>query len=63
MVCPSVRVAMPTFWRVPAQLSVGHATPGSRSLAAHGSLADSIAIREDVEFSEAEIDAMLDDPA
>jgi hypothetical protein len=35
-------------------------TPGSRFLAAHGSLADSIAIRDDFEFSDAEIDAMLD---
>ena len=38
------------------------ATPGSRFLAAHGSLADAIAIGDDFEFSDAEIDAMLDDP-
>ena len=38
------------------------ATPGSRFLAAHGSLAGSIIIGEDFEFSEAEIDAMLDHP-
>jgi prevent-host-death family protein len=38
------------------------AMPGSRFLAAHGSLADSITIGEDFEFSNAEIDAMLDDP-
>jgi prevent-host-death family protein len=37
-------------------------TPGSRFLAAHGSLADSLAIGDDFEFSDAEIDAMLDDP-
>lgn len=36
--------------------------PGSRFLAAHGSLAGSLTIGEDFEFSEAEIDAMLDDP-
>jgi len=35
-------------------------TPGSRFLAAHGSVADSIAIGDDFEFSDAEIDAMLD---
>ena len=37
-------------------------TPGSRFLAAHGSLADTIVIADDFELSEAEIDAMLDDP-
>jgi len=37
------------------------ATPGSRFLAAHGSLAGSIAVGEDFEFSDEEIDAMLDD--
>ena len=36
-------------------------TPGSRFLAAQGSLAGSIAIGDDFEFSDAEIDAMLDD--
>jgi hypothetical protein len=39
---------------------VAPATPGSRFLAAHG-LAGSIKIGDDFEFSEAEIDAMLDD--
>lgn len=39
------------------------ATPGSRFLAAHGKLAGSITIAEDFEFSDAEIDALLDDPA
>lgn len=39
------------------------ATPGSRFLAAHGSLAHAIAIGDDFELSEAEIDAMLDDRA
>jgi len=38
------------------------ATPGSRFLAAHGSLAGSITIGEDFEFSDEEIDAMLDEP-
>jgi prevent-host-death family protein len=38
------------------------ATPGSRLLTAHASLAGSIAIGDDFEFSDAEIDAMLDDP-
>ena len=37
------------------------ATPGSRFLAAHGSLAGSIALSDDLELSDAEIDAMLDD--
>jgi hypothetical protein len=41
---------------------VAPATPGSRFLAAHASLAGAIAIRDDFEFSEAEIDAMLDEP-
>jgi prevent-host-death family protein len=36
-------------------------TTGSRLIAAHGSLAGSIEIGEDFEFSEAEIEAMLDD--
>jgi prevent-host-death family protein len=36
-------------------------TPGSRFLAAQGSLADAIVIADDFEFSDAEIDAMLDD--
>jgi prevent-host-death family protein len=38
------------------------ATPGSRFLAAHGRLAGSVSIGDDFEFSDAEIDAMLDDP-
>lgn len=38
------------------------ATPGSRFIAAHGSLAGSIVIGDDFELSDAEIDAMLDDP-
>lgn len=37
-------------------------TAGSRFLAAHGSLAGSITVGEDFEFSAAEIDALLDDP-
>jgi prevent-host-death family protein len=37
------------------------ATPGSRFLAAHGSLAGSITLSDDLELSDAEIDAMLDD--
>jgi prevent-host-death family protein len=40
---------------------VDPATPGSRFLAAHGSLAGSIAIGEDFELSDAETDAMVDD--
>jgi prevent-host-death family protein len=39
------------------------ATPGSRFLAAGGSLAGQIVIGEDFEFSEAEIEALLDAPA
>jgi prevent-host-death family protein len=39
------------------------ATPGSAFLAAHGSLAGAIAIGGDFEFSDEEIDAMLDEPA
>lgn len=38
-------------------------TPGSRFLAAEGRLAGSIVLADDFELSEAEIDAMLDDPA
>jgi prevent-host-death family protein len=37
------------------------ATPGSRFLAAEGSLGGSIVIGADFEFTDAEIDAMLDD--
>jgi prevent-host-death family protein len=37
-------------------------TPASRFLAAYGSLGGSITIGEDFELSDAEIDAMLDDP-
>jgi prevent-host-death family protein len=40
---------------------VDPAPPGSRFLAAEGVLADSISIGENFEFSEEEIDAMLDD--
>ncbi|MEX2194230.1 MAG: hypothetical protein WD844_03015 [Thermoleophilaceae bacterium] len=36
-------------------------TPGSRFVAAHGNLAGSITIGRDFEFSDAEIDAMLDE--
>lgn len=36
--------------------------PGSRFLGARGTLAESITIGEDFELSDAEIDAMLDDP-
>jgi prevent-host-death family protein len=38
------------------------APPGSAFIAAHGSLAGSVEIGEDFEFSDEEIDAMLDDP-
>jgi prevent-host-death family protein len=37
-------------------------TPGSRFLAARGKLAGSIIVGEDYEFSDAEIEALLDDP-
>jgi prevent-host-death family protein len=37
-------------------------TTGSRFIAAQGSLAGSIVIGDDFEFSEEEIDAMLDEP-
>ena len=37
-------------------------TPGSRFLASHGKLAGSITIAENFEFSDAEIEALLDDP-
>lgn len=37
--------------------------PGERFLAAYGSLSDHIAIAEDFEFTEPELDTMLDDPA
>jgi prevent-host-death family protein len=39
------------------------ASAGSRFLAARGSLAGSSAIGEDFEFSDEELDAMLDEPA
>jgi prevent-host-death family protein len=38
-------------------------TPGSRFLAARGALAGAIVIGDDFELSDAEIDAILDDPA
>ncbi len=38
-----------------------HARPGTRVLAASGSLAGQIWVAEDFEFSDAEIDQMLDD--
>jgi len=43
-------------------IRVEPATPGSRFLAAHGTLAGSITIGEDFEFSDEEVDAMLDEP-
>ena len=39
------------------------APPGARFLAAHGELAGAIVIADDFEFTEAELDDMLDDPA
>jgi prevent-host-death family protein len=36
---------------------------GARFLAAHGSLAGQIVIGDDFEFTDAELDAMLDEPA
>ena len=36
-------------------------SPGSRFLAAHGALAGAITLSDDLEFSDAEIEAMLDD--
>ena len=36
--------------------------PGARFLAAHGSLAGRLSIAEDFEFTEAELDEMLDEP-
>ena len=38
------------------------APPGTRFVEAYGSLADSIKIGDDFEFSEAELDAILDEP-
>lgn len=38
-------------------------TPGSRFLAAEGALAGAVEIADDFELSEAEIDAILDEPA
>ena len=37
------------------------ATPGSRFLAAHGSLAGALTIGEEFEFSDEELDAILDE--
>jgi antitoxin (DNA-binding transcriptional repressor) of toxin-antitoxin stability system len=47
---------------VARMVRVEPSTPGSRFLAAHARLAGSIVIGEDFEFSDAEIDAMLDAP-
>ena len=52
------RDGVPVARLVPVEPS----TPGSRFLAAHGSLAGAISISEDFEFSEEELDVMLDDP-
>lgn len=38
-------------------------TPGSRFLAAQGALAGAVEIADDFEFSDAELDAILDEPA
>ncbi len=38
-------------------------TPGARFLEARGSLAGSIELGDDFEFSEAELDAILEEPA
>lgn len=43
-------------------VAVESPTPGSRFLAAHGSLAGQIAIGADFELTDAEIDALLDEP-
>lgn len=42
---------------------IAPSTPGSRFLAAEGSLAGSIVIGEDFELTDAEIDAILNDSA
>lgn len=39
------------------------ARPGERFLAAHGALAGEIVLAEDFEYSEAELDELLDEPA
>lgn len=51
------RDGVPVARLVPAE----PATPGSRFLAAEGSLRGSISIGEDFELSDAEVDALLDD--
>ena len=52
------RDGVPVARLVPVEPS----SPGSRFLAAQGQLAGSITIGADFEFSDAEIDALLDDP-
>ena len=52
------RDGVPVARLVPVEPS----SPGSRFLAAGGKLAGSITIGEDFDFSDAEIDALLDDP-
>lgn len=41
---------------------IERATPGSRFLAARGSLAGRIAIGDDFEFTDTELDELLDEP-
>jgi prevent-host-death family protein len=52
------RDGVPVARLVPVEPS----TPGSRFLAAHGTLAGAITVGKDFEFSDEEIDALLDDP-
>jgi prevent-host-death family protein len=52
------RGGVPVARLVPVEPS----TKGARFLAAHGSLAGSIKISDDFEFSDTEIDEMLDGP-
>ena len=52
------RDGVPVARLVPVEPS----SPGSRFLDAQGKLAGSITIGEDFEFSDAEIEALLDDP-
>jgi hypothetical protein len=59
----NVAHAKTELFRLLARLArVAPATPGSRFLAADGRIAGSIKVGDDFEFSEAEIDAILDDP-
>ncbi len=48
--------------RVARLTRIEHASPGTRFLAARGLLADCLSDSDDVEFTDVELDELLDDP-